>query len=220
MPVLYVVLNTFTASPTANAGLDGVRCANNAGIQLAGSVTVANGGAWSGAGGTFSPNANALNAVYTPSLGEIAAGSTTLTLTTTGNNGCSAVTDEVTYIFSPAPTANAGPDANTCANNATVQLNGLVTVATGGIWSGGAGSFSPNSGVLNAVYTPTAAEIAAGSVTLTLTTVGNALCSAVSDQMTIVITPAPVVDAGLTLQSCANNPSVHLAGSVQNSTGC
>ncbi|MBX2984113.1 MAG: gliding motility-associated C-terminal domain-containing protein [Flavobacteriales bacterium] len=219
VPVSDDVLITFTASPTANAGTDGVRCANNATIQLAGSVTVANGGTWSSGGGTFSQNANALNAVYTPSQGEIAAGSATLTLTTTGNNGCTAVTDEVTYTFTPAPTANAGPDASICANNATLQLNGSVTVATGGIWSGGAGSFSPNSGILNAVYTPTAAEIAAGSVTLTLTTVGNGLCSAVNDQMVVTITPAPVVDAGQPLQSCANNPSVQLAGSVQNATG-
>jgi hypothetical protein len=60
-----------------------VRCSNNASIQLAGSVTVASGGAWSSAQGTFSPNANTLNAVYTPSAGELASGQVTLTLTTT-----------------------------------------------------------------------------------------------------------------------------------------
>ena len=219
VPVSDQVLITFTASPTANAGLDGVRCANNATVQLNGSVTVANGGTWSGGGGTFSPNANALNAVYTPSLGEVAAGSATLTLTTTGNNGCNAVSDNVGFTFTPAPTANAGVDASICANNASYQLNGSVTVATGGLWSGGAGSFSPNNGMLNAVYTPTAAEIAAGTVTLTLTTVGNNQCSPVSDQMVLTITPAPVVDAGLPVQSCANNPAVQLTGSIQNAAG-
>ena len=136
-----------------------------------------------------------------------------------GSEMCIRDRDEVTYTFTPAPTANAGSDASICANNATLQLNGSVTVATGGLWSGGAGSFSPNSGILNAVYTPTAAEVSAGTVTLTLTTVGNALCNAVSDQMVVTITPAPVVDAGQPLQSCANNPSVQLAGSVQNATG-
>src|SRR5690606_16337768 len=193
VPVSDQVPITFTASPTANAGTDDTYCANNATIQLSGAVTVADGGTWSGGGGTFSPSANALNAVYTPSLGEIAAGSATLTLTTTGNNGCTAVSDQVSYTFTPAPTADAGIDASICANNATFQLNGSVTVGTGGLWSGGAGSFSPNSGVLNAVYTPTAAEIAAGTVTLTLTTVGNGLCSPVSDQLTLTVTPAPIV---------------------------
>ena len=108
-----------------------MRCANNAGIQLNGSVTVANGGTWSGAGGTFTPNANALNATYAPSAGELAAGQVTLTLTTTGNNGCTAVNDAVSYTFTPAPTANAGSDLNSCANNASVALNGAITVATG-----------------------------------------------------------------------------------------
>ena len=213
------VLITFTASPTANAGNDGVYCSNNAAIQLNGSVTIANGGTWSGGGGTFTPNANTLNAVYTPSLGEIAAGSATLTLTTTGNNGCTPVSDNVSFTFTPAPTANAGADASICANNATFQLNGSVTVATGGLWSGGAGSYNPNSGVLNAVYTPTTAEIAAGTVTLTLTTVGNGQCNPVSDQMVLTITPAPVVDAGLPVTSCANNPAVQLTGSVQYAAG-
>ena len=47
-----------------------------------------------------------------------------------------------------------------------------MTVATGGVWSGGAGSFSPSTTNLNATYTPTAAEIASGSVAITLTTTG------------------------------------------------
>ncbi|MFZ1692132.1 MAG: PKD domain-containing protein [Flavobacteriales bacterium] len=213
------VLITFTPSPTANAGLDGVRCANNASIQLAGSVTVASGGAWSGAQGSFSPNANTLNAVYTPSAGELAAGQVTLTLTTTQNNGCSAVTDEVSFQFTPAPTVDAGADVITCANNASVSLNGSVTIATGGLWSGGAGSFTPNNSTLNATYVPSAAEIAAGTVTLTLTSVGNGICNAVSDQMVITINPSPIVSAGSALQSCANNPSAQLSGSVQNAAG-
>ncbi|MCB9167104.1 MAG: gliding motility-associated C-terminal domain-containing protein [Flavobacteriales bacterium] len=219
VPVSDDVLITFTSPPTADAGTNGVYCANNANIALNGAVTVATGGAWSGAQGTFTPNANALNAVYAPSLGELAAGSVTLVLTTTGNNGCTAVTDAVTYVFTPAPTANAGADANSCANNADIALNGAVTVATGGLWSGGAGSFSPGPGDLNATYVPTAAEIANGSVTLLLTTVGNGQCNAVNDAMTLTIGPAPIVDAGQPLSSCANNPSAQLAGTVQSATG-
>ena len=218
-PVTDQVMITFTASPTANAGTDGVRCANNASIQLNGSVTVANGGSWSGAQGTFSPNADVLNAVYTPSQGELAAGIVTLTLTTTGNNGCSAVTDQVSYTFTPAPTANAGTDLVICANNASVQLNGSITVATGALWSGGAGTFSPNAATLNATYVPSASEIAAGTAVLTLTTVGNGTCNAVSDQVAITINPAPIVDPGSALQSCANNATVQLAGTVQNAAG-
>jgi gliding motility-associated-like protein len=210
------VLITFTAAPTANAGAGGVFCANNASIPLNGSVTVANGGAWSGAQGSFSPSANALNAVYTPSVGELAAGSVTLTLTTTGNNGCNAVSSPVTYTFTPAPTASAGVDLNSCANSATVQLNGAVTVGTGGLWTGGTGGFNPNNSTLNATYTPSAVEISAGTATLTLTTVGNGTCNAVSDQVVITIAPAPIVDAGAAQSVCANNATVQLSGSVLN----
>ncbi|MBK7242089.1 MAG: gliding motility-associated C-terminal domain-containing protein [Flavobacteriales bacterium] len=219
VPVSDNVLITFTASPTASAGTDGVRCANNAGIQLNGSVTVANGGTWSGAGGTFTPNANALNATYAPSAGELAAGQVTLTLTTTGNNGCTAVNDAVSYTFTPAPTANAGSDLNSCANNASVALNGAITVATGGLWTGGSGGFSPNNTALNATYVPSAAEIAAGTATLTLTTVGNGLCSAVSDQVVVTIAPSPIVDAGTAQSVCANNATLQLNGSVLNAAG-
>ena len=219
VPVTDNVLITFTAAPTAEAGTGGVFCANNASIQLNGSVTVANGGAWSGAQGTFSPNANNLNAVYQPSVGELAAGSVTLTLSTTGNNGCTSVSDEVTYTFTPAPTANAGTDLNSCANNATVQLNGTVTVGTGGLWTGGSGGFTPNNATLNATYTPSAAEIAAGTATLTLTTVGNGSCNAVNDQVVITIAPSPIVDAGADQSVCANNATVQLSGSVLNAAG-
>jgi gliding motility-associated-like protein len=208
------VLLTFSATPTANAGADQTVCANNAAVHLSGSVTVATGGQWSGGLGTFSPNNNTLNAVYTPTVGEIASGNITLTLTTSGNGNCNSVTDQMVITFTPAPTVNAGPDQTTCKNNPSVTLNGSITTATGGLWSGGSGSFAPNNTTLNAVYTPSGAEITAGTVTLTLTTTGNGTCLAVSDQMIITLTPSPVVNAGPDQTLCSNNPNATLSGSV------
>lgn len=213
------ILITFTSPPMANAGVDGILCSNNSDIQLQGSVSIATGGAWSGAQGTFDPDANALNAIYTPSVGELAAGQVTLVLTTTGNADCSAVSDDVTYTFTPAPTADAGADLFTCANNASVTLNAAISIATGALWSGGSGTYSPNNSTLNATYIPSAAEITAGFTTLTLTTVGNGTCNPVSDQVDITIGPSPIVDAGASVQSCANNPAAILTGSIQNATG-
>jgi len=64
-------------------------------------------------------------------------------------------------------------------------------------WSGGTGTFNPNATTLNAIYTPSAAEITAGTVTLTLTTDDPAgPCPAVNDQMVITINPAATVTAG------------------------
>lgn len=209
----------FSAPPTVNAGPDQTKCGNNAATTLAGSVTVATGGQWSGGLGIFTPNNNALNAVYTPTAAEVAGGSITLTLTTTGNGGCNPVTDQMTIFFTPAPTVNAGADIVVCANNANATLNGSFTIASGAAWTGGAGTFSPNNTTMNATYTPTAAEIAAGSVTLTLTTTGNGTCTAVSDQVLITITTAPTVNAGTNISSCANNASVSLSGQVFNASG-
>ena len=214
-----MVTFTFSPAPTANAGVDQTLCANNAQTSLTGAVTIATGGTWSGGAGTFAPNANSLNATYTPTAAELTAGTATLTLTTTGNGTCLPVADNIVLTFTPAPTANAGVDRTVCANNADVNLSGSVSIATGGIWSGGSGTFTPGNTILNPTYTPSAAEITAGTVTLTLTTTGNGTCNAVTDQMVITITPTPVVNAGSDQQICSNNTAVQLAGTVANAIG-
>jgi gliding motility-associated-like protein len=210
---------TYTAAPTVSAGIDQTKCANNANVQLTGSMTGADGVQWSGGSGSFAPDNTDIDPIYTPSAAEVAAGSVTLTLTTTGNDNCNAELDQVTINFTPAPTVNAGIDRTVCGNNAEVTLNGTVTVASGGIWSGGAGSFSPSASDVDAVYTPAPEEITAGSVTLTLTSAGNGNCTPVTDDMTINFTPAPVVNAGSDLAACANNAQVTLSGSVSNAGG-
>nr|MBP8822382.1 gliding motility-associated C-terminal domain-containing protein [Flavobacteriales bacterium] len=210
---------TITAAPVVDAGTAQTLCANNVAAQLAGAVTNATGGAWSGGAGSFSPNANTLNAVYTASAAEVAAGSAWLYLTSTGNGGCLSSRDSVLLSFSPAPAVNAGLDAHVCANNAAVNLNGSVTVATGGNWSGGAGSFSPNAQALNGIYTPTALELAAGQINLVLTSTGNGNCIAVKDSLVIIVDPVPVVNAGPDQSICANNPNFQLNGFVGNAPG-
>ncbi|MCB9164664.1 MAG: hypothetical protein H6592_09595 [Flavobacteriales bacterium] len=80
-----------------------------------------------------------MSAQYTPTAAEISSGSVTLTMTTTGNGNCTAVNDQVLISFTAAPVVNAGAAVSLCANNALVSLNGTVTGATGGAWSGGAG---------------------------------------------------------------------------------
>src|SRR6185436_20410621 len=133
---------TITPAPTANAGTDQTVCANNANVSLSGSVVVASGGAWTTSGtGTFSPNNTDLNATYIPSAADKAAGTRTLTLTTTCNGNCVAVNDAMVVTITTAPTVNAGSDQIVCANNANVTLSGSVTIASGGSWaSSGSGT--------------------------------------------------------------------------------
>ena len=130
-----------------------------------------------------------------------------------------AVTDQITIDFTPAPVANAGAPVSICVNNPQVTMTGSVSGATGGNWSGGLGSFTPNNTTLNAVYTPTPAELAAGTLTLTLTTTGNGNCNAVTSTRTITFTPAPIVDAGANGSVCANNATITLAGSQSGAAG-
>jgi hypothetical protein len=206
-------------SPEVNAGSDLTLCANNSKATLPGSVIRATGAQWTGGLGTFSPSNNSLLLEYTPTNTEIASGGITLTLTSTGNGVCNAVADQVRINFTASPEVNTGFDQTVCANNSNVSLAAQISVATGGLWSGGSGSFNPGNNVLNTVYTPSPQDILNGKVTLTLTSTGNGNCVSVTDNLVITITPAPVVNAGIDLVSCVNNPSVNLNGSVSNARG-
>ena len=74
-----------------NAGADQTLCANNANAVLNAQLTVATGVQWSGGTGLYSPGSTAQNITYSPSPVELANGSVTLTVTTTGNGSCLAV---------------------------------------------------------------------------------------------------------------------------------
>ncbi|MBI3501119.1 MAG: PKD domain-containing protein [Bacteroidetes bacterium] len=210
---------TITHAPVANAGADISVCSNNANASLNGSSSTGT-GTWSTLGsGTFSPNNTTLNATYVPGAADISAGSVNLILTTTGNGNCNAEKDTVAIIFTAPPTASAGGNQTVCANNSVVALSGTSSTGSGHWSSLGTGIFSPNSNTLNATYTPSASDISAGSVALTLTTLNNGGCIAVSSQMTITITPAPTANAGADQTVCSNNAGVILSGSFTVSSG-
>ncbi len=209
---------TIDPMATANAGPDQILCASSSQAQLAGLIGgAAASGVWSGGAGAFSPSAAALNATYTPTAAEIAAGSVTLTLTSNDPAGpCGAASDQVRLTFNPAALAEAGPDQTLCGTSPQAQLAGSVGgAATRGTWSGGAGTFSPSAAALNATYSPTAAEIAAGGVSLTLTTDDPpGPCPAVSDLVRLAFSPAAIANAGPDQEVCASSPQVTLAGAV------
>jgi gliding motility-associated-like protein len=98
---------------------------------------------------------------------------------------CIIVSDTVVITQDELPIiANAGLDAEYCSTeNLTIQLDGTVQTANGGIWSGGLGVFSPNNTTLNATYQPTQTDFDNGFVTLTLTTTGNNGCPPHSDEV-------------------------------------
>lgn len=103
------------------------------------------------------------------------------------NSGCPPVYNSVSVTaFSVAITANAGPNQTKCIQSPLATLNGTVTGASGGIWSGGTGTYTPNNTTLsNLNYYPSAAELAAGFANLILTTTGNGTCPPKNDTIRI-----------------------------------
>ena len=109
-----------------------------------------------------------------------------------GEGGC-AFKSNSARLTVDAPFVNAGHDQGICAL-ANATLSGTIGGgATTAIWSGGTGTFSPDNTTLNAIYTPSASERAAHTVTLTLTTNDPAgTCTSVSDNVTISIGTIPL----------------------------
>lgn len=210
----------FTNSPTANAGIDLSACKNNVAKALSGVISgPTTTGIWSGGAGSFNPSNSVLTATYTANAAELTAGFVKLVLTSTNNGNCNSVKDTVKISFTPAPIVNAGVNLSYCKNNPATALSGTVSVgSTTGIWSGGSGTYTPNSAALNATYTPSASELTAGSVNLILTSTSNGNCNQVTDNVLIVYTSAPSANAGVDLSACKNNPTSALSGLVSGPT--
>ncbi|MBU0765732.1 MAG: T9SS type A sorting domain-containing protein [Bacteroidetes bacterium] len=119
------------------------------------------------------------------------------------NETDSITTDTFTLTVSVQPTAAAGNDQAVCADGQGVYLNGSVTGASGCVWSTtGTGTFIPSATILDAVYMPSADDLATGNVILTLTTTGNGACSAATDDITVTFTPLPYTEAGDDATAC------------------
>jgi hypothetical protein len=174
---------TTTATAQVNAGADASVCGTDT-IRLAGTISNATGGTWTANGsGRFLYPASSLVNAYEFSGADKTAGSVTFTLTSYNNGGCTAGSDQLiaTIKAGSATTVYAGPDQ---VSSAMIQLNASVTNATGQIWeTSGSGLFTPNPTSLNAFYIPSALDITAGSVELTLKATGT--CGIVSDALTL-----------------------------------
>ncbi|MDO9188064.1 MAG: PKD domain-containing protein [Bacteroidia bacterium] len=121
---------------------------------------------------------------------SILVGNGTYTIQLSDGSGCPPAFATVTVTsFSVAITSNAGADKTVCKATPITTINGSVTGALSGIWSGGGGVFSPNNTTLSATYSPTPAELTNGFVDLTLTTTGNGTCPAASDIVRITYIP-------------------------------
>jgi gliding motility-associated-like protein len=206
---------TIVPAVTSNAGPDQNICEGST-VTLSGQFGgAATGGSWSGGSGTYTPANTDPNATYTPSAADIAAGKVTLKFTVTNgtNSTCPGGMDNMDIIIDKNPTVSAGADQTICIGESATLGGSIGGSATSGTWTGGTGTFSPNNTTLTAKYTPSLAEIAAGKVTLTLTTNAPGKCPAKSSQTTITINPIAIVEAGPDQKICIGG-SVTLAGTV------
>ena len=124
-------------------------------------------------------------------------GSTTITIDYIRNGCVSKITanNTATITINANPTASAGPVLSAiCQLVTSAAMTGSVAGgATGGTWSGGAGTWANPSNPSTAVYTASASE--SGSVTLTLTTSGGS-CGTTTASKTITINPLPTISLG------------------------
>ena len=135
-------------------------------------------------------------------------------------NGCASTPGTTAVIVNQKAIVNAGSNQTVCAN-APVYLSGSVTGgSTTGIWStNGSGTYSPSASSLNGVYKFSNADIAAGTVLLTLSSTNNGACPVVTNAVTISITLLPTANAGLDQTVCANNANVNLNGRITIANG-
>lgn len=202
----------FVDGPDVDAGADIQVCKDTAGVPLNGSVQFAGGGQWTTSGsGTFTPNADALNAIYIPSTADTLAGTVTLYLTATNVGNCITTTDTVTIGFYNPPTATITSNDTACFGD-LVPVD--VTVTTGsGVWTSiGGGTFSPDSSTVS-WYTPTPAEITAGTATLIFSSTNNGGCLTARDTIDVALIPSPVPAFNFT-EVCFGNTSTFTDGST------
>jgi hypothetical protein len=204
------------ATPTVSAGSTQTICQGSITAGLGGSVGgSATGGTWTSSTnpiGTFTPNANTLNATWSPPANF--SGNATLTLTTTGMAPCNAVNTNVTITVVPAPTVTTGGPQTICQGGSTSGLGGSISGASAAEWSSNqGGTFSPNATSLNATWTPPVGFNGVATLTLTVTG-GIAPCNAVSTSTTISVLATPTANAGTTQTICQGGTTSALNGSV------
>jgi gliding motility-associated-like protein len=176
----------------ANAGADIIICSNQTAVPLNGTINgLSTGGAWTSNGsGSFSPNTP--NGSYSISQGDINAGNLLLILTSVNDFICPRDADTLKLQIVKNPVISLRLDTTICEKQNPFRVFALVTGGVGQLqWSSsGTGSFSPTPAVNPANYFFTPADLSAGHVTLTLSSLNNGPCGNISASSKITIYPS------------------------------
>ncbi len=188
----FMVLTIFTEA-TADAGSDTAVCYNTSPYQITGAVaTNENSILWTSSGGGTFVDATIENPVYNFVAVDITAGTVTLTMTVVGD--CNTATDFMVLTIDPEAFADAGADDDICYHASPYQISGAVATNENSIlWTTSGGGTFDDATLENPAYNFVAADITAGTVTLTMTVVGD--CNTATDFMVLTIDPEPKASA-------------------------
>lgn len=144
------------------------------------------------------------------------AGTTTITVTKLASEGCNNTINSnntATVTITASPTAVAGTSINTCASAGAVNITAGSSASNQAsvIWTcNGTGTFANATSLTTCTYTPSAADISAGSRILTLTAIGNGSCPNAVSTKTLIINSNPTANAGNNVSTCAGAGSVNI----------
>ncbi|HBB93655.1 MAG TPA: hypothetical protein DC042_18485, partial [Bacteroidales bacterium] len=221
----YTVVETITASgctnsnsvdvsvnpmPAAAAGANRAICINSS-TQI-GAVAVV-GSTYSWTSNPVGFTSNLANPVVTPL--QTTTYTVTETITATGCTNSNSVTVSVNLMA----IALTGGNQSVCGNDPYYLNGSSAQNAVSMLWStSGTGLFDIPS-ALHPTYTPSAADILAGSVTLTLTVNPASPCVPVSDNMVLTIERKSIIYAGPDASVCASSVTYAVTGATgQNAT--
>lgn len=165
---------------------------------------------WNETNKTLTANVSGGNPPYTyswsngASTQSINVGVGTYTVTVSDQTSCPIYTASATVVADTDNNINAGVDQTICSHNFPFSLSGSSTQAAQ--WIGGAGTFSPSRNSLNAQYTPSAAELSAGTVALTLKADACAHCPSRTDEViyTLKISPTTTITGSKSICGALN----------------
>ncbi|MCX2573838.1 PKD domain-containing protein [Pedobacter sandarakinus] len=202
---------TFTTAPVVNAGPDQTICFTEAGFNLSGVITgTTSTQTWVGGSGTFTPNRNALNAVYTPTAAEKKLGTVTLRLraTTALAAPCNQIDDDLILTIKPDLGLTSSSSITICSGNSVAYtpasaVSGTVFNWTASGTSNVTGFTSSGTGNINDVLTNT--NLAAnGTVTYVITPSKDG-CTGTPFNLVVTVIPKPNVTASAVKMSICNN---------------
>jgi gliding motility-associated-like protein len=155
-----------------------------------------------------------LSPTYHPSGTET--GQVTLSLIAYGAPACANDTSKLILLINPKPLVEAGQDDSICEGRSFRLTQAYSSNYQSLIWTNTGSGIIVDPTSATPIYIPSLADIAAGSVLLTLTVSGLIPCPPVSDFLRLYIIKAPVVAAGSSAITCETLPIVVYGASASN----